>query len=249
MCQIASRALLEKLIVAQLVRKCRFCHRTRRFWSIQYTTWYCHDVWVTVDGVLDWMIGFIARYTFTARDYRQLQRYRWSTYFTVHRYARTRILSLHKSYPGNGCDFKSHMKSSFHGLTPFLPLFCSCQFRILGWVQFINPQAHIPAGWRPETRLFTSPLFYSALCLQRLLYNHFSRTTQNTQPLLLRFYNHFSRTTQKTASIVKQACLLIRCLVINVLLLRALAPAGMCLPSRCLAMDLYVTIHTNNFSN
>jgi hypothetical protein len=27
------------------------------------------------------------------------------------------------------CNFKSHMKSSFHRLTPFLPLFCNCQFR------------------------------------------------------------------------------------------------------------------------
>jgi hypothetical protein len=31
----------------------------------------------------------------------------------------------------------------------------------------------------------------------------------------------------------------------DVLLLRALAPAGVCLPSCCLAMDLYVTIRNN----
>jgi hypothetical protein len=34
----------------------------------------------------------------------------------------------------------------------------------------------------------------------------------------------------------------IRCLAMYFVLLRALAPAGMCLPSRCLAIDLYVTI-------
>jgi hypothetical protein len=48
------------------------------------------------------MIGFIALYALTIRDYRQLQCYRWSTHFTVHRYTRTKVLSLHWSYPGNG---------------------------------------------------------------------------------------------------------------------------------------------------
>jgi hypothetical protein len=43
-------------------------------------------------------------------------------------------------------------------------------------------------------------------------------------------------------AIVEKASLLIRCLAIDVLLLRAYASAGMCLPSRCLAMGLYVTI-------
>jgi hypothetical protein len=34
----------------------------------------------------------------------------------------------------------------------------------------------------------------------------------------------------------------IRCLAMVVLLLRALAPAGMCLPSRCLTMGIHVTV-------
>jgi hypothetical protein len=45
------------------------------------------------------------------------------------------------------------------------------------------------------------------------------------------FYNPSARTTQKTASIVKETCLLVRCLAMDVLL-GALAPAGMYLPSR-----------------
>jgi hypothetical protein len=58
---------------------------------------------------------------------------------------------------------------------------------------------------------------------------------------------HFFVTTlhgpaENTASIVKEARLLIRCQGMDVLLLRALAPAGMCFPSRCLAMGIYVTI-------
>jgi hypothetical protein len=47
---------------------------------------------------------------------------------------------------------------------------------------------------------------------------------------------------ENTASIFKEACLLVRCLAMGVLLLRVLAPARMCLPSRCLAIGLYVTL-------
>jgi hypothetical protein len=47
------------------------------------------------------------------------------------------------------------MKFSFHRLIPLLPLFCNCQFRRLDSIQFLSSQAHIPAGWRLETRLFT----------------------------------------------------------------------------------------------
>jgi hypothetical protein len=46
----------------------------------------------------------------------------------------------------------------------------------------------------------------------------------------------------QSLSIVEKACLLIRCLAIDVQLLRALAPAGMCLPSRCLPVGLYVIV-------
>jgi hypothetical protein len=53
---------------------------------------------------------------------------------------------------------------------------------------------------------------------------------------------------ENTASILKEACLLIRCLGVDVLLLRALAPAAMCLPSRCLAVDLYITIWTSGWT-
>jgi hypothetical protein len=82
------------------------------------------------------------------------------------------------------CHFKSRMKSFLHSLIHFfswkeiveqakafkkwscralwrrrrihfLPLFCSCQFRRLDSIQLICSQAHIPAGWRLETQLFT----------------------------------------------------------------------------------------------
>jgi hypothetical protein len=47
---------------------------------------------------------------------------------------------------------------------------------------------------------------------------------------------------ENTASIVKEACLMIRYLATDAILLRALALAGMCLPSRCLAVGECVTI-------
>jgi hypothetical protein len=55
-------------------------------------------------------------------------------------------------------NFKSHMMSSFHTLTPFFPLLCSCQFRRLESIQF---RAHIPAGWRLKVRHLHFRLDYS----------------------------------------------------------------------------------------
>jgi hypothetical protein len=57
-------------------------------------------------------------------------------------------------------------------------------------------------------------------------------------------HNHFSRTPQETpSSIVKEACLLVRYLAVDVLIFRAFPSAGMCLPSRCLAMDMHVIMY------
>jgi hypothetical protein len=54
---------------------------------------------------------------------------------------------------------------------------------------------------------------------------------------------HFSRTPRKTpSSIVQNACLLIRYLEMDVLLFRAFTSAGICLPTRCLAMGVHVAI-------
>jgi hypothetical protein len=101
------------------------------------------------------MIGYIH----TIRNYRQLQRYRWSTHFTVHRCTHapgfsvftSRILTTDLSQ--SHYHFKSYIKSSLHRLIPFLTLFSNCQFRRLDSIQFLNSQAHIPADWRLETRL------------------------------------------------------------------------------------------------
>jgi hypothetical protein len=106
------------------------------------------------------MMGFIAPYIFTARDYRQ-----YSTIAILHTFQfsithalgfsafSSRILATDLSQ--SHCHFKSHMKSSFHSLIPFFSLFGSCKFRRLDSIQFLCSQAHIPKGWRLETRLFT----------------------------------------------------------------------------------------------
>jgi hypothetical protein len=58
--------------------------------------------------------------------------------------------------------FNSHMTSCFHCLIPFLPLFCNCPFRRLDSVQF---QAHIPAGWRLETRHYSTTMLGRVFCV------------------------------------------------------------------------------------
>jgi hypothetical protein len=60
---------------------------------------YCYIVmgrgvtYMTDFGLDDWI--YCASYIHTVWDYRQLQRYHYSSPSPVHRYTRTRILSLH----------------------------------------------------------------------------------------------------------------------------------------------------------
>jgi hypothetical protein len=49
-------------------------------------------------GLDDWIYWHLIHST---QDYRQLQRYCWSTHFTAYHYTHTTVLSLHYSYPGN----------------------------------------------------------------------------------------------------------------------------------------------------
>jgi hypothetical protein len=100
---------------------------------------------------------------------------------------------------------------SFHSLITFLPLLCNCQFRRLDSIQFLCFQGHILAGWRLETQVI-------------LLYNHFSRTSQKIQPLYC-WEGVFTPPLHSNG---------IYCIVAFVFV-----AAGMCLPSRCLAMNIY----------
>jgi hypothetical protein len=68
----------------------------------------------------------------------------------------------------------------------------------------------------------------------------FSTTpTTCSQLLTVSFYNYSARMRQKTGFIVKEACLLDRYLAVDVFVLHKYAS---CLPSRCLAMDIQVTL-------
>jgi hypothetical protein len=113
------------------------------------------------------------------------------------------------------------MKSSFHSLIPFLPF-----LRNHLWLPSpeLDPFLDSSLKWTPSTELF------------QLL-------TIESNDFLCPFITPRNGARRKhSLSIVEKACLLIRCLAIDALFLRAYASVGMCLPSRCLAMCLYVTI-------
>jgi hypothetical protein len=180
----------------------------------------CRGAWLMAFGLDDCIYWHLIH---TTRDYRQCSTAAISTHFTLHRYTRTSVLSLHKSHPGNG----------------FITI--SLSFQIRHGVFFSQPNSFLPIILQlpvPKTRLISIPLFPGSYPGRLTSCNSTVRFTLCcwTVP-----YNHFARTTQKIASIVKKAFLLVRCLAIVVLLLLALVAAGMCLPSSCLAMGLYVT--------
>jgi hypothetical protein len=118
------------------------------------------------------------------------------------------------------------MESSFHSLTPILPLFCSSQFQRLHTIQFLCSQAHIPAGWHPKTRLFPSWLLLFSTFLAA---EHFFIITSH-------------RPHRKHCLILLRRRVLIHCLAMDVLFLYGMARAGMYFPSRCLAIFIQVKV-------
>jgi hypothetical protein len=100
------------------------------------------------------------------------------------------------------------MKTSFHSLIPFLPLFCSCQLNSI----------HVLPGWRPKLD--------SILLNWILLYNNLARTTQKTQPLYC-WEGVFTAPLHSDGSYS--------------IISYVFVAAGMCLPSRCLAMNTIPT--------
>jgi hypothetical protein len=99
----------------------------------------------------------------------------------------SRILAT--DYSQFHCNYTSHMQSSFHSLTPFLPLFCqladskdstqfsSCAPRFIPWQAGVSK-------------------LDSALYAARLSFSTWSRL------LTVSFYDPSARTTQKTASLL-----------------------------------------------
>jgi hypothetical protein len=104
------------------------------------------------------------------------------------------------------------MKTSWHSLIPFLPFLLKSSSSAI-----------------PRTRPNSIP--------SRLLLCLYSPALPNT------FYNHSAWTPWKTpSSTVKNSCLLVRYLAMDVLILSRERVVGMCLPTRCLTMGIHVTI-------
>jgi hypothetical protein len=114
------------------------------------------------------------------------------------------------------CNFKWHVKSPCHRLSPFLPFLLS------------------PLGL-PPSELDPVPfqLLFCILCY-----------SASSVPVLLNTScNHFARTPLETlSSIVQNACLQLCCLAMDALLLLSAFFMGMCLPAHCLAMGVHVSI-------
>jgi hypothetical protein len=101
-----------------------------------------------------------------------------------------------------------------------------CNFKL-----HIKPSCHYSAPANSED---SSTLDYSRLLSTTVLYYFVASSVS--------FYNPSARTRQKTqSSFVKEACSQLRCPAIDVVLLSAFV-AGMCLPSSCLGISIYVTI-------
>jgi hypothetical protein len=105
------------------------------------------------------------------------------------------------------------MKPSFHSLIPFLPLFCNYQFSSIPLLPNSYPGT---LASRNSTRLL--------LLKWIVLYNNFARTTQKTQPLYC-WKGVFTAPLHNIGSYAIVACVFVA--------------ARMCLPCRCLAMNVY----------
>jgi hypothetical protein len=105
---------------------------------------------------------------------------------------------------------------SFHRPIHFLPLFCYCQLNSIPLFPRSYPDKLASRSW---TRLYIA-----TVNVRTLLYNHFARTIQKTQPSYC-WEGAFTAPLHNNGSYSIVACVFV--------------VAVMCLPSRCLAMNVY----------
>jgi hypothetical protein len=91
---------------------------------------------------LDDYIYCTLTYIHTTRELQEIERYRYSAHFSIHRHTVTKVLSLDyriltTDLKLSHYHFKSHTESPLRSLIPYLTLFCSCQYRRLDSVQFL----------------------------------------------------------------------------------------------------------------
>jgi hypothetical protein len=91
----------------------------------------------------DWIYCTLYLYIQTFCDYRQYSAIAilYTLEFTVANALGFSVFSsllLATDLSQSHCNFNLHMKSSWHSLISFLPLFCSCQFRRLDSIQFLT---------------------------------------------------------------------------------------------------------------
>jgi hypothetical protein len=130
-------------------------------------------------------------YSFTTRDYRYYSATTdlYTLYFTVaHALGfsvfTSRIMAMDLSQ--SPCNFKSHMKASFHSLIPFLALFLTRFIPLLsisyfGRLASRNSTPHSRLDYYPWSPVLTVSFYKPS-----------ARTTQKTQPLLLRTHFYWS---------------------------------------------------------
>jgi hypothetical protein len=107
------------------------------------------------------------------------------------------------------------------------------------WQSHCNFKAHMKSSLHRLIPLLPFLLIYLTMPCPELD----NLTTILSNDLLCPFISLRQGPHRKHSLSIVEVCLLIRCLITDVLLLRAYASAGMCIPNRCLAMNLYVTMY------
>jgi hypothetical protein len=128
------------------------------------------------------------------------------------------------------------MKSSFHSLIPFLPLVYNCQ---------LSSVPLLPGSYPGRLASRNSTQFSSSA---PMLISRQAGLAKLDSILLswTLLYNHFARTTQKIQSVhCWEGVITLRrrdCSIVSVFV-----AAGICLPSRCLAMNVYYNFTITDF--